>query len=106
VKVQLKPLSQQAIVITGATSGIGLATARMAAKRGAKLALAARNEEALHQLEGEINAGGGQATASDLAGMLCLPYISYRELFVELARRLPGFLVGRSLAAPVTSPRP
>jgi short-subunit dehydrogenase len=63
VKVQLKNLSNQVMVITGATSGIGLATARMAAKRGAKLVLAARNEEALHQLEGEINAAGGQALA-------------------------------------------
>jgi hypothetical protein len=38
------------------------------------------------------------ATASDLAGMLYLRYMSYRELFVEFARRLPGFLVDRSLA--------
>jgi hypothetical protein len=37
-------------------------------------------------------------TASDLAGMLYLPYSSYRGLFVEFARRLPGFLVDRSMA--------
>jgi hypothetical protein len=37
-------------------------------------------------------------TASDLAGMLYLPYTSYRGLLVEFARRLPGFLVDRSLA--------
>ncbi len=37
-------------------------------------------------------------TASDLAGMLYLPYMSYRELFVEFARRLAGFLVDRTLA--------
>jgi hypothetical protein len=37
-------------------------------------------------------------TASDLAGMLCVPYASYRELFIEFARRLPGFLMDRSLA--------
>jgi len=37
-------------------------------------------------------------TASDLAGMLYLPYTSYRGLFVEFARRLPGFLLDRSLA--------
>jgi len=41
-------------------------------------------------------------TASDLAGMLYLPYISYRDLFVEFARRLPGFLIGRSLVGKVT----
>ena len=37
-------------------------------------------------------------TASDLAGMLYLPYTSYRGLFVEFARRLPGFLVDRAMA--------
>jgi hypothetical protein len=37
-------------------------------------------------------------TASDLAGMLYLPYTTYRGLFVEFARRLPGFLVDRSMA--------
>ncbi|BCL33745.1 hypothetical protein NSMS1_01920 [Nostoc sp. MS1] len=46
----LKPLANQVVVITGASSGIGLVTARMAAKRGAKLVLAARNQEVLHQL--------------------------------------------------------
>ena len=38
------------MVITGATSGIGLTTARMAAKLGANLVLAARNGGALDQL--------------------------------------------------------
>ena len=36
-------------------------------------------------------------TASDLAGMLYLPYTAYENVCVELARRLPGFLVDRSL---------
>ena len=38
----LKKLRQQTMVITGATSEIGLMTARMAARRGAGLVLAAR----------------------------------------------------------------
>lgn len=59
--LKLKPLDQQVVVITGASSGIGLATARMAAQRGAKLVLAARNEEALRQLVDEIRAEGGEA---------------------------------------------
>lgn len=42
------------MVITGATSGIGLATARMAAKRGTRLVLASRNEDALRQLVDEL----------------------------------------------------
>jgi len=41
--IELKPLNEQVIVITGASSGIGLAIAEAAAEAGAKLVLAARN---------------------------------------------------------------
>jgi short-subunit dehydrogenase len=54
--MKLKKLSNQVIVLTGATSGIGLVTARQAAKRGARLVLAARNAEALDELRQELNA--------------------------------------------------
>ncbi|HEX8788824.1 MAG TPA: SDR family NAD(P)-dependent oxidoreductase, partial [Telluria sp.] len=47
---KLKKLNEQVIVLTGATSGIGLATARMAAEAGAKLVLAARDADALDGL--------------------------------------------------------
>jgi short-subunit dehydrogenase len=62
MNVELRSLTAQVVVITGASSGIGLVTARMAARRGARLVLAARSEEALQQLTAEINAGGGEAT--------------------------------------------
>ncbi len=61
--IKLKPVAEQVIVITGASSGIGLATARMAAKRGAKLVLAARSTGALDALAAEIAAAGGEALA-------------------------------------------
>lgn len=61
VSVKLKKLKNQIIVITGASSGIGLSTARMAAKRGARLVLAARSENALRQLRDEIVREGGKA---------------------------------------------
>jgi short-subunit dehydrogenase len=50
----LKPVSEQVMVITGASSGIGLATARAAAKRGAKLALGARSQETLDSVVEEL----------------------------------------------------
>jgi short-subunit dehydrogenase len=59
--VKLKPLDQQVIVITGASSGIGLATARTAAKGGAKVVLASRSEETLDHVVKEITEAGGEA---------------------------------------------
>jgi short-subunit dehydrogenase len=60
--VKLKKLADQVMVITGASSGIGLVTARLAAKEGAKLVLAARSEQALRKLSAEINhSGRGEA---------------------------------------------
>jgi len=61
--VKLKPLAEQVIVITGASSGIGLATARKAAQAGAAVVLAARNGEALRTICDDINAQGGRAHA-------------------------------------------
>ncbi|MFD1468361.1 SDR family oxidoreductase [Hymenobacter caeli] len=53
---QPKPLDQQIIVITGATSGIGLATARAAAKAGARLVLAARSKKDLRTVAQQLEA--------------------------------------------------
>lgn len=57
----LRPLEEQTIVITGATSGIGLATARKAAERGARVVAAARNEQALQDLVDELKTRGHEA---------------------------------------------
>lgn len=59
--LKLKPLADQVIVITGASSGIGLATARKAAKAGAAVVLASRNDAALRAIAEEINTAGGRA---------------------------------------------
>ncbi len=56
--VKLKPLDRQVVVITGATSGVGLVTAREAARAGARLVLAARNRQALQDLAAELRADG------------------------------------------------
>lgn len=53
--VKLKPLKEQVIVITGASSGIGLATARRAAQKGARLVLCSRNFHDLTQICDDLN---------------------------------------------------
>ena len=53
MSVTLKPLDQQVIVVFGASRGIGRATALLAAKRGAKVVAAARDQEALESLVAE-----------------------------------------------------
>jgi short-subunit dehydrogenase len=62
-KPKLKPIEEQVIVITGASSGIGLATAKLAAERGAKVVMAARSQEATTAIANEINQSGGEAIA-------------------------------------------
>jgi short-subunit dehydrogenase len=60
---RLKAVKDQVIVITGASSGIGLATARMAASRGASVVLASRNETDLQKAAEEIRSKGGRAVS-------------------------------------------
>src|SRR5688572_29436499 len=62
-KTKVKPLKEQVIVITGASSGIGLATARLAAERGAKVVLGARSKDVITETADRINAAGGEAEA-------------------------------------------
>src|SRR5918994_6787622 len=63
MKIKLKRLDQQVMVITGATSGIGLATARRAAERGARVVLCSRNEAELAETTAQIRQSGGSAVA-------------------------------------------
>lgn len=57
----MKTLKDKTIVITGASSGIGEAMARVYAAQGARVVLGARNAERLEALAAEIRTAGGQA---------------------------------------------
>ncbi|MAL40132.1 SDR family oxidoreductase [Thalassospira sp.] len=56
-------LENKTVIITGASSGIGEATARLLASRGATVILGARRTERLDQIVTEIEAAGGTAMA-------------------------------------------
>jgi len=58
-----KPLAEQVVVVTGASSGLGRAIARGAGERGAKVVVTARNGEALDNAVREIEAFGSEAIA-------------------------------------------
>ena len=58
-----KPISEQVVVVTGASSGLGRAIARLAGARGAKVVVTARNTEALDNCVGEIERVGSEALA-------------------------------------------
>ncbi|ANQ84927.1 SDR family oxidoreductase [Azoarcus olearius] len=63
MRLHLKPVSDQTIVVTGATSGIGLATVRMAVAQGARVVMAARNAQALATLAEGFHHLGRSAVA-------------------------------------------
>ena len=56
--MKLKPIEKQTIVITGGSSGIGLATAKMAAGRGASVVILSRDEEGMKKICDEERAAG------------------------------------------------
>jgi len=59
-------IKDKVVIITGASSGIGEATAKLLASKGAKLVLGARREEKLKHISHEIRQSGGQAVYQTL----------------------------------------
>ncbi len=64
---KLTPLSEQVIVITGASSGIGLVTAQLAVARGARVVAAARSAEDLAELARTAGPGKVAVAVADVA---------------------------------------
>jgi NADP-dependent 3-hydroxy acid dehydrogenase YdfG len=54
-------IKDKVVIITGASSGIGEATARLLAKQGAKVVLGARRTDRLEQIAADISSAGGEA---------------------------------------------
>lgn len=72
--IKLKPLVQQVIVVTGATSGNGRAITQQAVKAGAGVVAVARNASALEDLRARLSTDGGRiatcvADVSDMASV-------------------------------------
>jgi NAD(P)-dependent dehydrogenase (short-subunit alcohol dehydrogenase family) len=61
--MQLKPISEQVVVVCGASSGIGREAALQFARRGARVVVSARSREGLDSLVEEIRGAGGKAVA-------------------------------------------
>ena len=59
----MSDMNKKVALITGASSGIGRATAELFAANGAKVVVASRRQDQLDSLVTEIEAQGGQATA-------------------------------------------
>jgi NAD(P)-dependent dehydrogenase (short-subunit alcohol dehydrogenase family) len=62
----VKPLSGRTALVTGASRGIGAATAKALAAAGAHVILVARKVKALEAVEDEIHAAGGTSTIAPL----------------------------------------
>jgi NADP-dependent 3-hydroxy acid dehydrogenase YdfG len=92
MSVKLKKLNEQVMVVTGATSGIGLATARMAAEAGARLVLVARDADALDTLAHEMRQRGSQAitVAADVGDAADVERIGKAAIDALSAASTPG----------------
>ena len=73
-----KPLDEQVIVVTGASSGIGMATAEMAAEQGARVVLCARTEPKLEKIVGRLKERGLEASyaVADVANLEDLEHVA------------------------------
>lgn len=82
MRVKLKKLRDQVIVITGASSGIGLTTAELAAEAGARVVLSSRDEDALQKAVEGIRRKGGRAiyVVADVADADAVQQIATRAV--------------------------
>lgn len=98
------PIGDSLAVVTGASSGIGEATARLLARKGSHVLLLARNTDRLVSLASDIRARGGKADpfAVDVADPRALAATADRGVHVQAAVSLRSVLVGARCRRPGT----
>ncbi|WP_223473186.1 MULTISPECIES: SDR family oxidoreductase [unclassified Pseudomonas] len=79
-------IKDKVVIITGASSGIGEATAKLLASKGAKIVLGARREDKLKQIADEILLSGGQVVYQ----MLDVTKQEENDRIVQLAKETFG----------------
>lgn len=82
----MNAIDQKVVLITGASSGIGEATARHLAAKGARVVLGARRTDRLEKLVAQIRAAGGTADACALD----VTSLEDTQAFADFALRLHG----------------
>ena len=101
-----RPLAEQVVVITGASSGIGREAARLFAMRGARVVLAARRGEVLAKLAEDIRLDGGHALAvpTDVSDPAAVEHLADRA--IEAFGRIDTWVNNAAvmLYAPVDAP--
>ncbi|MBW3129444.1 SDR family oxidoreductase [Hymenobacter profundi] len=93
-------ITGKVIIITGASGGIGAATARLLAEQGAKVVLGARRIEQLQELAAQITQAGGQAACAranvseraDLVGLVDLALARFGQLDVLVSNAGIGLI--------------
>ena len=73
MNVSMREMNNKVALITGASSGIGRATAELFAEKGARIVVAARRQDELDSLVAEIESRSGKASAIQ-TDVGCLPY--------------------------------
>lgn len=81
-------IKDKVVIITGASAGIGEATAKLLASKGAKVVLGARRADKLEKIVGEITRAGGHAVFQELD----VTRQSDNDAIVELAKNSFGRL--------------